>query len=887
MKKISHFIISPRILLMVAVLFLVCPGVVLASVGAHTYTNSSNGDVFLGGNYIELGISKYGSFGTTSGLAKPTGFYGTAARNNIGMSTNAAGFGVLPDTRIDYFLPGTPEERWVAGYKIGGTAYTGSNSLLVTPTDISDNTVTDQSSGNTLQAQSVGTLNSKLKITQTYYFTVDDKYFRTTVKLENVGATSLDNVRYMRSFDPDNTVDKGGNFDTENKILYTFAAGDGKAVVQADTSNHANDPVHTTNGTWSPILYYTNDSRGIVSYYGFTNKDPYASSARESAPAKGSSASVDGAITVNFDVGTLTPGSSQTVIFYTSLDNRDFTDVIADIEQNKNPDIPTLLGPASYVNGSATSSAQPALEFTLSDPNATNSAKYNLQIADNSSFTGPLLDFTSGLASQGARTFTVGQDAGTGAYTTGSAGQQLSDGNYYWRVKALDDFNAASAYATANSGSVAFIVNTSSPDISAVNSSVGTTTADITWTTTHAASSIVDYGLVPEYGFVTSETDTPAGVTDHAVTIGNLKACARYYYRVRSKNNAGTQSVSDQKTFSTPGCDASAVSGGTESNIPNTSDGTLSLTNNNSLIELLVPAGSASEAASFQINTLDTTALPLPPSGTNLLDGNAFGLIAVGADNIKIDTFNHDLTFTVQYGTSVLSQFDENTIDLYQYSGGVWTALGCSRNTTLHELTCTLPHFSVYAVFGSGSGSSQSGSSTGSSSSAPNCSDPKPVGKPDLFEINATPTTANIHFTPVSNTHKYMISYALYSNAEQYGVMADLGPDGVQSYMVQDLSPNSTYYFKVRAQNGCMPGDWSNILEINTWKNISFYEYLPAPQNQLQSVSALVPVLGTEDTGTIKNTKITPTPTPFPEIKKTVTPAPVQAKKHCFLLWCW
>ena len=309
------------------------PARAFALVGAHSYTNTSNGDVFLGGDYIELGLSSYGSFGTMSNAALPSGFYGTANRTSIGMGSNAAGYGNSPDTRIDYFLPGTPEERWVVGYKVGGTPSIGSNSLRMNAHDIANNAVVNQSSGSKLKATSDGTFNSKLKITQVVSFNAGDKFFRNEVTLKNVDSAPLDSVRYMRTFDPDNTADRMGSSQTHNEVLYTFAAGDNKAVVLADTSNNNNDPVYLVNGSRSPILFYSDDSRARVSRFGFSNADPYAAAAYDSAVAKGSSQNADQAITITFDVGTLAPGASQKVVYYTSLDNRDFDEVLEDIQE--------------------------------------------------------------------------------------------------------------------------------------------------------------------------------------------------------------------------------------------------------------------------------------------------------------------------------------------------------------------------------------------------------------------------------------------------------------------------------------------------------------------------------------------------------------------------
>lgn len=304
---------------------------VFALVGPHSYTHPSNGDVFLGGDYIEVGISKYGSFGTTSGQPLPSGFYGTAARTNVGMSTNPTGFGVSPDLRMDYFLPGTPEERWAVGYKVSGTPTIGSNAFLRGTTDISNYTVTNQSSGNELKASGSGTFNSVLETTQIVSFDRADKFFKNQVTLKNVSGSSIDSVRFMRSFDPDNTRDQGGSHPTQNQIVYTHAAGDGKAVVMSDTTNNPSDPVYLVNGSRSPILFYTSDSRARVSTFGFANADPYAAQAYDSALAKGTSNAADAGITITVDVGTLAPGASQTFVYYTSLDNRDFSQVLEDI----------------------------------------------------------------------------------------------------------------------------------------------------------------------------------------------------------------------------------------------------------------------------------------------------------------------------------------------------------------------------------------------------------------------------------------------------------------------------------------------------------------------------------------------------------------------------
>lgn len=136
---------------------------------------------------------------------------------------------------------------------------------------------------------------------------------------------------------------------------------------------------------------------------------------------------------------------------------------------NVAPDLPSSLGPTGFVNGSATKTTQPALTFTITDTNRYDTERFQIQIDTNADFQTPLIDYTSGFAAKGARTFTVGQAAGDGTYTTGSENQTLTDGSYYWRVKATDNSSESSGFATANGGSVAFVVDNGKPEVNASN----------------------------------------------------------------------------------------------------------------------------------------------------------------------------------------------------------------------------------------------------------------------------------------------------------------------------------------------------------------------------------------------------------------------------------
>jgi nucleoid-associated protein YgaU len=49
----------------------------------------------------------------------------------------------------------------------------------------------------------------------------------------------------------------------------------------------------------------------------------------------------------------------------------------------------------------------------------------------------------------------------------------------------------------------------------------------------------------------------------------------------------------------------------------------------------------------------------------------------------------------------------------------------------------------------------------------------------------------------------------------------DSDKSGAVAYTINALNANTTYYFKVRANNGCMGGEWSNTLSLKTAYSLS------------------------------------------------------------------
>ena len=340
----------------------------------HAYTPSCsllparsevvNGEVFLGGDFIELGVSQKGSFGTAGNA--PAAFRGTDGAPNLGMGADLDGYCLAPsdntDLPIDFFLPGAEEERWGVAFTLSGTQHYGSYSELNTDNGsgsvTATHSVTDESSGSNLSAKVVSVISvsgvQTLRVTATHSFAKSQAFFRTEVVFENLSGSTLTDVRYHRSFDPDNAVFQakaigvGDGFTTTQTILDTVAVG-GTSVVQAKlspqdlvdlaASGEILDSLQTTSGitTEIPILYYSAEPESVAYFGGFDNPNPYEPLLKydgvstdffDSPQALGSGETDDRGMGIIVRTLSLASGATSSPLnFITSLDARDFSEL--------------------------------------------------------------------------------------------------------------------------------------------------------------------------------------------------------------------------------------------------------------------------------------------------------------------------------------------------------------------------------------------------------------------------------------------------------------------------------------------------------------------------------------------------------------------------------
>ncbi|MGI5841237.1 MAG: fibronectin type III domain-containing protein [Patescibacteria group bacterium] len=178
--------------------------------------------------------------------------------------------------------------------------------------------------------------------------------------------------------------------------------------------------------------------------------------------------------------------------------------------------------------------------------------------------------------------------------------------------------------------------------------------------------------------------------------------------------------------------------------------------------------------------------------------------------------------------------------------------------------------------------------SSSSPPGTPACTSSKPLFIPDLFEIRTTQTSAKLFFTPQADTSDFYVSFPEKSNVEEHGEAVTLLREGVQSHTIFHLKPGTTYYAKVRGQNGCMPGDWSNVMAFKTNSQTFYKGFSPVSNTVPNYVIKISPKSAVPSQAPQTTPAPTQSPKPTEPPKQTQTDSQSgQASKKCFLWWCW
>ncbi|HEY0233965.1 MAG TPA: cadherin-like domain-containing protein, partial [Afipia sp.] len=239
--------------------------------------------------------------------------------------------------------PGTPEDRIVLGYQttdsvthapvthvLNSAPMLGVDDFHPIETTISED---GRSIATALDA------GNKITLTQTISLGANASYFTTTIDVSNGNTTgSIDGVRFLRNFDPDQDVQKYGDYSTFNDVVQNPTKDEPFAIISAKG---------VESGVTISMIGF-----GLAwhaSVYGFTNTDPYADAAYNN-PVDPNGARADLSLTLTYDFASVAAGDHQQISYITttnvasagddalftttasgSIDGKDGNDLIIDL----------------------------------------------------------------------------------------------------------------------------------------------------------------------------------------------------------------------------------------------------------------------------------------------------------------------------------------------------------------------------------------------------------------------------------------------------------------------------------------------------------------------------------------------------------------------------
>ena len=287
---------------------------------------SVGGEIFLQGDYLEVGIHESGSFGTSN--AAPAGFH-PINRSQLGFVSDPGkdgwnfGSSGQPAQSGDYFLPGSPEEGWTLEWDGAVGQQNFNNRGRAGSFDIPKTSLIETSAGDTRSAVWTGTATAgseAIAVEIEHNFDKSNLYFKTKITLTNNGSTAVSNLEYMRSFDPDQERDlPSGSYTTDNYLATTGVDPD-KWLIAAEGIRY---------GLLVGFGALKDAADSVeVSTEGFSLRDPDEILDSPEHPSEANPQRRDQAIAIAFRFDTLAPGESVEFEYVTLLDSSDLDDAL-------------------------------------------------------------------------------------------------------------------------------------------------------------------------------------------------------------------------------------------------------------------------------------------------------------------------------------------------------------------------------------------------------------------------------------------------------------------------------------------------------------------------------------------------------------------------------
>jgi gliding motility-associated-like protein len=274
-------------------------------------------NVFLKGEYVEVGVHPSGSFGSSSNA--PSSYHARGANGKLGFVCDIGKDGWntgTPGYVGDYFVPGDPEEGWGIQWQEDSPSGRvrrfnnfGLNGLhQVRKISHNKRRISNGQQSEWLGGASDGTRSAN--VFQTVTLDTFNTYFTISVLIQNTGSDTLFGLKYFRNVDPDNEQPLTGNYTTKNYIDFQPGVGGNtdKAVVVAEGLRYG-----------VPCILGTVDSRAHVSIGGFTNRNVDDLLNNNRSYTKDSPLRADRAISLSFVLGELAPGKCVKLNYYYAL----------------------------------------------------------------------------------------------------------------------------------------------------------------------------------------------------------------------------------------------------------------------------------------------------------------------------------------------------------------------------------------------------------------------------------------------------------------------------------------------------------------------------------------------------------------------------------------
>jgi Ca2+-binding RTX toxin-like protein len=299
---------------------------------SNSAATSNASDVFLLGDFLQLGIADAGSLGSQGSAPAGTITSGPNTGLSVMVDTDgfASGSSTSPPRSGDFFLPASDAEGFVLGFKTnsGSPGQTTENFLQdrnSNRNDINAGTV-DSSVGTTHSTTTNATFtgsnaSAAVSFVQVISFDDQDSFFKTEISITNSGTVTLEDFRYMRTMNPNQDADTSGQFNTNNDVVSQPSGSVSTAIAQATGPNSG----------ISINLISTTDSLVRASNFGTNNSNVFDSQAF-SSPVDRAGNPVDEAIVLTIKFGDIAAGATVTKSFFTAFqDDNSFNSAANDM----------------------------------------------------------------------------------------------------------------------------------------------------------------------------------------------------------------------------------------------------------------------------------------------------------------------------------------------------------------------------------------------------------------------------------------------------------------------------------------------------------------------------------------------------------------------------